>query len=580
VLEAMGAESERPPATSAVRFARAGSRLRTEVRLEDGSHLRPGRPLPAGYHRLGEALLIATPGFCPLPASRRWGFSVQLPTMRSARSWGFGDVADLRRLARWSRRLGAGLLLLNPLHAPAPGLPQEPSPYYPSSRRFRNPLYIRLEEVPGARPAGRRLEALAAAGRSLTRTRKIDRDAVYALKVEALELLWQGFEGDRAFERYRAEQGPALEDFATWCTLAERHGRRWRDWPAGLRHPAGRAVARFRSENRQRVRFHEWLQWLLDVQLKRAGASIPLIADLAVGFDPDGADAWLYQDSLAAGFRIGAPPDRFMPLGQDWGLPPFDPWKLRAQAYAPFIETLRAGFGHAGGLRIDHVMGLFRLWWVPLGCDPADGAYVRYPTSELLDIVALESVRARAFVIGEDLGTVEPSMRRELRRRRVLGSRVFWFESRSPARYPEASLASLTTHDLPTLAGVWTGADSAHLARLGQGGFEAEEQRQRRRLARAAAIQAGSDVLEAATGAYAALARSPSLCLTVSLEDALGVTERPNHPGTTAEDWPNWSLGLPRRLEQIEREPAVLRLAREVSTPRPDENIPITYESA
>jgi 4-alpha-glucanotransferase len=568
ILQAMGAAGEEPPTTSAVRFAKAGARLRQEVRLEDGSRLPAGRPLPLGYHELGEALLVASPRTCVLPPDRRWGFSAQLPSVRSTSSWGFGDLADLRRLGSWSRRLGAELLLLNPLHAPAPGLPQEPSPYYPSSRRFRNPLYIRVEEVPGAALAGRRLESLATAGRSLNRARKLDRDAVYALKIEALELLWQGFEGDRAFERYRAVQGGALEDFATWCTLVERHGRSWREWPPGLRHPGSAEVARFRAENLSRVRFHEWLQWLLEAQLRRAGASIPLIADLAVGFDPGGADAWLHQDALADGFRIGAPPDRFVPQGQDWGLPPFDPWKLRAQAYRPFIETVRAGFAQAGGLRIDHVLGLFRLWWVPVGGEPGDGAYVRYPTSELLDIVALESARAGAYVIGEDLGTVEPYMRRELRRRNILGCRVFWFESRPPARYPEASLASLTTHDLPTLAGVWTGADSAHLRELGQEGFEAEEQRQREHVARIAGIEPQAELAAAARGLYAALAASPSRCLTVSLEDALGVAERPNHPGTTPDVWPNWSLALPCPLDEIERDRTVSELAETVDRGR------------
>ena len=479
-----------------------------------------------------------------------------------------GDLADLRRLARWSGRRGAKLLLLNPLHAPAPGQPQEPSPYYPSSRRFRNPLYIRVEEVPGARRVGARLDSLADAGRALSRVRRIDRDTVYRLKLEALELAWRGFEGDRGFDRYRMAQGAALEDFATWCALAESHGRRWRQWPPGLRHSTTPAVRSFRSENLQRVRFHEWLQWLLDRQLRRAGADLPLIADLAVGFDPDGADAWLHQDSLAANFRIGAPPDRFVPHGQDWGSPPLDPWKLRAQAYAPFIDTLRAGFAHAGGLRIDHAMGLFRLWWVPLGGEPVDGAYIRYPARELLDIVALESWRAGAYVIGEDLGTVEPSMRRELRRRKVLGCSVFWFESRSPARYPERSLASLTTHDLPTLAGVWTGADSAHLRELGQEGFEDDERRQRRRVAQTAAVPEEAGAAAAAEGIYGALARSPSLCLTVSLEDALAVVERPNHPGTSPEDWPNWSLALPTSREEIEREAQVAALAEAVNRAR------------
>jgi 4-alpha-glucanotransferase len=561
VLEGMGAQTRQPPATAPARFIAAGSQLRSQLRLEDGSLLPPGKPVPAGYHRLRDRLVVASPRGCPLPEVRQWGFAAQLYSVRSRRSWGIGDFADLRRLALWSHRLGARLLLLNPLHAPAPGLPQQPSPYYASSRRFRNPLYINVEEAPGAAAAGVAVERAAAAARALNARRRIDRDAAYRLKVEALEEIWAGFSSDRGFDEFRRREGEALQDFATWCALAEQHGRAWRDWPSPLRHPGAAAVARFRSEHEGRVRFHQWLQWLLEKQLGRAGREISLIADLAVGFDPDGADAWLYQDVLAERFRVGAPPDLFLPDGQDWGLPPFDPWKLRAAGYGPFIETVRAALTHAGGLRIDHVMGLFRLWWIELGREPGDGAYIRYPARELLDIVALESRRAGAYVVGEDLGTVEPAVRRELGRRNILGSRVFWFETRAPERYPEHALASLTTHDLPTLAGVWTGADSAYLRQLGREPFEANERRQRRRLARTAKVGLRAGVEEAFVGAYAALGRSRCRLLAVSLEDVLAVTERPNFPGTKVDEWPDWSLALPATLEELQRDSRATRVA-------------------
>jgi 4-alpha-glucanotransferase len=502
-----------------------------------------------------------------LPEGRQWGLAAQLYAVRSRRSWGIGDLADLRRLGARARRLGARFLLVNPLHAAAPGPGQQASPYHPSSRRFRNPLYIRIEEVPNAGAGGAELDRLAEAGRKLNAERRIDRDAVYELKTRALEKLWSGFPGDRAFDRFRSEQGAPLRDFGTWCALAERHGAGWHEWPEELRHPRSSAVARFRSDNEDRVRFHEWLQWLLDRQLGKAGATIPLIADLAVGFDPDGADAWLYQDALADRFRIGAPPDIFVPQGQDWGLPPFDPWKLRAAGYAPFIETLRAGLRHAGGLRIDHVMGLFRLWWVERGREPGEGAYVRYPARELLDLVALESQRAGAYVIGEDLGTVEPAMRRELARRGILSSRVFWFESRAPERYPELALASLTTHDLPTLAGVWRAADSEILGGLGQEAFVENERRQRRRLARAAGVSQKAAIEAAAAGIYSALARAPSRLLAVTLDDVLGVAERPNYPGTDGRQWPVWSLALPQPLESVE--PQLAKMAAPLAAVRP-----------
>src|SRR5438105_339773 len=257
ILAAMGAGPEPRPPGSSVRFLRAGSTVRREVRLEDGSLLRPGKPLPAGYHRLGDALLVASPGICPLPVRRQWGIAVQLYAARSRQSWGIGDLADLGRLARWGRRHGAGLVLVNPLHATSPGRQQQPSPYFPSSRRFRNPLYIRIEQVPGANALAGSLAALEDEGRALNDKRHIDRDAVYRLKLAALERLWPGF-SDPAFERYRQQMGTALEDFATWCTLAEVHGGLWHAWPSALRHPRSEAVQRFRAQHADRVRFHQW----------------------------------------------------------------------------------------------------------------------------------------------------------------------------------------------------------------------------------------------------------------------------------------------------------------------------------
>src|SRR5581483_12268989 len=443
--------------------------------LEDGTALtvreRLPPDLPLGYHRLqpldgGEPTrLIVAPERCFLPpALRTWGWAVQLYALRSGASWGIGDLADLRRLARWSRDgAGAGMLLVSPLHAAAPLLPQQPSPYFPSSRRFHNPLYLRVEEAPGAAEADLDLHALATAGRALNAARRIDRDAVYRLKREALELLWRRFRDDGAFARYRAEQGVGLEQFATFQALAERQGGGWHAWPEPLRRPDGAAVARFAREQAERVGFHAWLQWLLDQQLARAGAELPLLQDLPIGVDPDGADAWAWQDVLALDASVGAPPDFYNRQGQDWGLPPFVPRALRAAGYEPFIESIRATLRHAGGLRIDHVMGLFRLFWIPRGMEPSRGTYVRYPSEELLAILALESQRAGAFVVGEDLGTVEEGVRERLAALAILSYRLLWFEADPPAAFPRQALAAITTHDLPTIAGLWSGADLRHL---------------------------------------------------------------------------------------------------------------------
>ncbi|HYT39530.1 MAG TPA: 4-alpha-glucanotransferase, partial [Acidimicrobiia bacterium] len=362
-----------------------------ELHTEDGAVVAVGAgadlppDLPLGYHRLRRAadgverLLIVSPGRCHLPPDlRTWGWAAQLYATRSRQSWGMGDLADLRRLADWSRRLGAGICLLNPLHATVPDFPQA-SPYYPSSRCFRNPLYLRIEEVPGAGEArgmggvppttaagaaidsdgGFDLAALAAEGRALNADRRIDRERVWKLKGTALEHLWRRFSaagGDPAFDAFCAEQGEALTGFATHCALAERFPGAWVDWPAEFRRPDSPAVARFAADHADRVGFHRWLQWLTETELAAAGAGLDLMQDLAVGVDPGGADAWLWQDTMALGMRVGAPPDDFNRKGQDWSLPPFDPWRLRLAGYDPWIRTVRAGLRAAGGIRVDHVM--------------------------------------------------------------------------------------------------------------------------------------------------------------------------------------------------------------------------------
>jgi 4-alpha-glucanotransferase len=560
VLASLGAEAPEPP-PSPVRFVEQGTSAELgephEVVTEDGARLAAGERLPAdlppGYHRLhrlrdGAAWrLVVTPRRFYFPDDlRAWGWAVQLYALRSRSSWGLGDLADLRELARWSAGLGAGILLLNPLHASLPTPPQEPSPYYPSSRRFRNPLYIRVEEVPGAERLGERLAGLAESGRQLNSSRVLERDRVLELKTAALEVLFSSFTGSDDFDRYREREGQGLEEYATFCTIFEARRESWFSWPEELRHPANPGVAAFREGHRERVRFHQWLQWLLEVQLEEAGQEIGLIHDLAIGVQPDGADTWLWQDQFAHDMRVGAPPDPFNAAGQDWGLPPFDPWRLRAAAYEPFIQTVRAAFRHGAGVRLDHVMGLFRLFWIPAGGGPAHGVYVQYPFGDLLDILALESWRARSFVIGEDLGTVEDRVREEMAARRILAYHVLWFEDRPPESYRLDAMAALTTHDLPTLRGVWEGGDSDLAVK------------DRLRRFTGAGDEAPTELV--AEAAHRALASAPSRLLTATLEDAVGVAERPNRPGTTTE-WPNWSLALPLTLEELIRDPRPARLA-------------------
>ncbi|WP_217707785.1 4-alpha-glucanotransferase [Nonomuraea rhodomycinica] len=509
--------------------------------------------------------LVVSPGRCHLPARRAWGWTAQLYAARSRESWGMGDLADLRRLARWSaEECGAGFLLVNPLHATAPVTPVQPSPYFPASRRFRSPLYLRPEDVPGAAEAGVDLAEAAARGRELNERRLIDRDEVWRLKSGLLEKIWRRSRPGAEFEAWLAGQGPGLEEFATWCVLAERHGPRWRSWPAEYRRPDGPAVGRFAREHAERIRFHAWLQWLTDRQLAAATAGMPVIQDLPVGVDPDGADAWSWQDLLAQDVSIGAPADEFNTAGQDWGLPPFVPWKLREAGYRPVVESIRATIASAGGLRIDHVMGLFRLWWIPSGAGAGQGAYVRCPADDLLDIVALESHRARAMVIGEDLGTVEPGVRETLAGRGMLSYRLLWFEDADPAAWPEQAMAAVTTHDLPTVAGLWDGGDLAAQRRLGLHPNEESTEAVRRRLAESGGLAAGAGGADAVLAAYQVLARAPALLLTATLDDALAEPERPNIPG--ADDLrPNWCMALPAPLEELERGPLARRLAEILS---------------
>ena len=583
ILAGMGvADRDAAPPEQAVQVVRQRTSPRPchagKLVLEDGGVVqvtsRFPKDLPLGYHTLwptDEAVspvrVIVTPGRCVLPPEGEWGWAAQLYAARSAESWGMGDLADLRRLARWSAGQEARLLLLNPLSAATPGEPQQSSPYYPSSRRFLNPLYLRVEEVPGASLATREVEPLSAAGRRLNDERLIDRNAVFQLKQQALQTIWERWSPSAAFERYCVQQGDPLRQFASFCVLAEQFGQDWRQWPAEYQRAEGPAVGRFADERRSRVRYHQWLQWLLDAQLARAAREIALVQDLSIGVDPGGADAWAWRDLLAEGCSVGAPPDLYNTQGQDWGLPPFVPHKLRAAGYGPFVQTLRAALRHAGGLRIDHALGLFRLFWVPNGFGAARGTFVRYRADELLAIVALESVRAEAFVVGEDLGTVEEGVREQLAEHQVLSYRVLWFEDDPPSTYPRLSMAAATTHDLPTVAGLWSGHDLAAQHALGLAPNDAALKEVRNKLASLADLDETARMDTVIEATYRLLSTSHSMLATASLDDALAVTERPNMPNTI-DQWPNWSLALPGGIEALETSPLAGKIAAAMRTRR------------
>jgi 4-alpha-glucanotransferase len=548
--------------------ARPGDALEideADVVCEDGEvrHIDGELPadFPLGYHWLQSPegrrrRLIVSPGRCWLPEDRAWGWAVQLYATRGRASWGIGDLADLRAVRRMAADQGAGFVLINPLHAVAPTAGQEASPYLPATRRFRNPIYLRVAEVPGA--DGVDLED--DAGRALSDGELIDRDAIWARKREVLMRIFFAHGGGEAFARWREEQGQTLQDWATWAAIAEEHGGDWHTWPTELRRPQGPELATYVEQHGAVVGFHAWLQWALDLQFTAATGDMTVIQDLPIGVAGGGADAWAWQEILAEGVSVGAPPDAFNSQGQDWGSPPLNPWRLRDADYEPFIQSIRATMAGAGGLRIDHVMGLFRLWWVPAGGSAAEGAYVRYPSDDLLDIVALESHRAQALVVGEDLGTVEDGVREAMAEHGILSYRLLWFEDDVPAEWPAAAMAAITTHDLPTVAGLWTGADVEEQREYGTGTDEELERGRTSLLAHLPKLADDAPVEKAVEEAHRRLAEAPSLLLSATLDDAVGEKRRPNMPGTT--DRPNWSLPLPVPVEDLPGHLLVQTVAR------------------
>jgi len=573
-LAAMEPASERPP-DPGLMIMRQGAEQQiqraSELRLEDGTRLPAAKALPGdlplGYHVIvdddgRETRLIVAPAKCFLPPDlHTWGWGLQLYALRSRGSWGIGDLEDLRVMSRWSSDLGAGVVMINPLCATAPLLPQQASPYYPSSRLYLNPLYLRIESITGAWEGIPDLETFSAKGRALNALPLIERDEIFRLKMSALETMWARVRGTISFEEFERDRGRSLHLFGLFCVLAEQHGANWRTWPTEFQRPDSPALIRLAEQSADRIRFHKWLQVLLDEQLQAASAAGNIMQDLPVGVAPDGADAWMWQDIFAKDVSVGAPPDLFNAHGQDWGLPPFVPHKLRAAGYQPFVQTIRAALRYARGLRIDHVMGLFRLFWIPVGESSANGAYIRYNADEMLAILALESARAKTFIVGEDLGTVDDGVREKLAEHAVLSYRLLWFEENSPEQYPKLAVAAVSTHDLPTIAGIWTGADFDEQTGLGLKPKEENSQKIFGYLKRATHLHDGADISDVIVKTHEALARSPAAITLASMEDGLAAQKRPNLPGARNEQRANWCIPLPKSLEEIETDPTVLRIA-------------------
>ncbi|MBS1835689.1 MAG: 4-alpha-glucanotransferase [Acidobacteria bacterium] len=542
---------------------------------------------PFGYHTAtlenGEtATLIVCPPACKAAEGRVSGVAISLYSLRSQRNQGCGDFTDLKHFCTWAAKtLGAGFLALNPLHAIPNRQPYNTSPYLPTTTLFRNFLYLDVARVPGC-PAldDAKLAALRAAP-------NVEYEQVAEWKLTVLRECFAHFAGSAEFDAYRAAQGESLRLFATYCALYDAiHGEHpdvwlWQDWPEQYRDPASPAVGEFAAANATQVLFYEWLQWLIDIQLADAqkhavegcGMSIGLYHDLALAVDRSGFDAWAFRDYYIKGCRVGSPPDDFAPEGQDWSFPPPNTAKQKASGYKQFIATIRNNCQHGGALRLDHVMRLFRLFWIPDGFKAADGTYVHDNAQDLLRILALESLRNNVLVIGEDLGTITEEMRAGLHGAGILSYRLLYFERRwdgsfkQPGEYPEQALVCTTTHDLPTIAGFWTGHDIDVRRSVGLILDDAsyQQQKQQRQTDKVKLLEAlyEARVLEGdvdpnapalpdkvRTAIFDFLRATPSKLFAFTQDDLTGFPEQQNMPGTTWQ-YPNWRHKMPVAIEDL-----------------------------
>jgi 4-alpha-glucanotransferase len=642
-----------PPATVDVQaelVAETGDRYQWEKRLTPNGPCEPravpggfrvavSLPLPAnlelGYYDLtvivgtagrketGRTRLIAAPPAAYAPeglkqGGRLWGFNLPLYAVRSQTNWGIGDFADLQAIMHWAGDLGAAFVGINPLHAFGGLAGADPSPYSPSSRVFHNTLYLSLKSAPELKDCREARDLLASPEFQAEKSRLVSASSVayrevYRLKQRVLRLLYETFRrqhGDpenprtargQEFARFVAAKGGTLSRFSQFGALADHFKKGdWRRWPGAYQDPENPAVAQFAREHHQEVGLAQYGQWLAEAQQGEAcraarahGLTFSLYEDMALGVNPGGFETWAHRDLFALGAAIGAPPDAFNPKGQNWGLPPMIPERLRASGYRLFIDTLRANLPVGGMLRLDHVMGLFRLLWIPRKGEASQGAYVRYPERELLAILALESQRRRALIIGEDLGTVPPRIRQELSRLGVFSYRVFYFERDGnrhflpPEAYPSQAVATATTHDLPTLAGFWQGNDltlkqNLHLypaPHLAEDDAAARDEDRRFLLAALKSqrllptdtapppVSSDSDTSTLREAVLTYLAESQAALMEVRLEDIFGVAEQQNLPGTKDEH-PNWRRKLPLTLDQMIQEPEPARLAARLNAAR------------
>jgi 4-alpha-glucanotransferase len=570
--------------------------------------LRVGIRTAGGEDEAAQSLIIVPPS-CPtadevLGERRLFGLTANLYTVRSRRNWGVGDLTDLRQLAEWGAASGAGFIGVNPLHALL-NRDGAVSPYSPVTRLFRNPLYIDVEAVPelADSPEAQALIAAPDFRRALAELRAADRvdyARVMALKLPVLRALFRTFRARhggtdnppaRGYGRFLRAQGSLLDDFATWAALVEHLAGQtggaseaydWHAWPEPYRDPRSPAVAAFREEHDEAVDFHRWLQFELDTQLaaaagraRDAGMALGVYQDLAIGSSPNGSDTWGFPQLFVDGVSVGAPPDQYSAEGQNWGFPPLHPLRLADDGFRYWIALVRASLRHAGALRMDHVMGLFQQFWIPSGASGKEGAYVRFPSRELLGILALESTRHRALVVGEDLGTVPAEVPPALEKWGILSSKVLYFEHDEqgylPAkRYERRALATANTHDMATLAGFWEGSDIAlrrdaeiiddDAARKAERTRERERKHLVSRLAADGALDDGReprDDAELVGAVHRFLAKTPSVLVGLSLDDLTAERSPVNLPGVGPDRYPSWTRRMARSIEELPHDPVV-----------------------
>jgi 4-alpha-glucanotransferase len=567
---------------------------------------RPPEHLACGYHQLtveGEhrSTLIVAPHQAWVPKAveeggRLWGLSAQVYLLRSRDNWGIGDYSDLKKLIELLAPLGGDIVGVNPLHAMFPDDPEQASPYSPASRLLLNVLNIDVAHVAHETPefdlaAVLREASVARQLRQCRESRLVDYSSVSTLKLRVLQSLFDAWrarprsERWQAFERFRHDAGEGFARDVTFLALREHFSQSaradWHSWPASHQDPESIEVKKFALEHEDRITFHACLQYWADSQLASvAGAAgkmkVGLYRDLAVGANDSGAETWGNQNAVMGQVHVGAPPDIYNPAGQNWGLPPFNPRALEAEAYRSFIDLIRANMRYSGALRIDHVMGLQHLYCVPAGCSPAEGAYVRYPLDDLVGILKLESVRHQCLIVGEDLGTVPEGFRERMAEARILSYRVLFFEKdhdalKSPAEYPRMSVAVEGSHDLPTLRAWWSGSDLKlkEQLHLFPRAADAEQARTERKQDREAFIAAlgeqgiASQPLNADQlfeAAYGFLARTASALALVQLDDITDEEDPVNVPNTSVEH-ANWRRKTSMDLDAIKSSPRLQQVA-------------------